>query len=80
VTKIETVSKTYMACAGLKDSEEKFPADIVLMHHARRCMEMGLDIIRLAKTIKLKNGDQLKIKIGVNTGPVTAGVVGYHKP
>jgi class 3 adenylate cyclase len=41
---------------------------------------MGLDVLRLVNTIKLKDGTDLKVKIGVNTGPVTAGVVGFHKP
>jgi class 3 adenylate cyclase len=80
VCKIETVSKTYMACAGLTDSEKQLPIELIMMSHARRCVEMGLDILRLVKTIKLKNGEQLQVKIGINTGPVTAGVVGFHKP
>mmetsp|Transcript_17725 Transcript_17725/g.31998 ORF Transcript_17725/g.31998 Transcript_17725/m.31998 type:complete len:2024 (-) Transcript_17725:332-6403(-) len=80
VTKIETVGKTYMACSGLKDSEADMPSHLLLRSHARRGVDMALDIIRTTKLFKLKYGEPLKVKIGINSGPVTAGVVGYHKP
>lgn len=80
VTKIETVGKTYLACAGLKDSETEMTSNILSVPHARRCVEMGLSVIREANKVILKNGEGLKFKIGINSGPVTAGVVGYHKP
>ncbi|MBK8156696.1 MAG: hypothetical protein IPK55_12210 [Streptococcus sp.] len=28
----------------------------------------------------IKNGDELRVKIGIHTGPVISGVVGLHKP
>jgi class 3 adenylate cyclase len=80
VSKIETVGKTYLACAGLKDSDRELNSALVQVPHARRAVEMGLSILRETMKIKLKNGDMLKVKIGINSGPVTAGVVGYHKP
>jgi class 3 adenylate cyclase len=30
--------------------------------------------------MRIKSGDPLLMKIGINTGVVTAGVVGFHKP
>ena len=80
VTKIETVGKTYMACAGLKDSEAELEPSLKEVSHSRRAVELSLAMISLAQTLRLKNGFQLQVKIGVNSGPVTAGVVGYHKP
>ena len=80
VTKIETVGKTYMACAGLKDFEAEIDPSLKEVSHPRRALEMSLAMISLAQTIRLKTGFQLQVKIGVNSGPVTAGVVGYHKP
>lgn len=79
-TKIETVGKTYMACAGLRDSESEMDTYYTSVPHARRCIEMGLAIIRNAEKIYLKNREVLQFNIGINSGPVTAGVVGYHKP
>lgn len=80
VTKIETVGKTYMACSGLKDSEIELDPAVKEVSHARRSVELGLAMISLVSTIRLKNGFQLQVKIGINSGPVTAGVVGHHKP
>jgi hypothetical protein len=50
------------------------------MSHARRALELAVDILRVIKTKVLKSGDPLLMKIGINTGKVTAGVVGHHKP
>jgi class 3 adenylate cyclase len=69
-----------MACAGLNDYESNLPPELQAMNHGRRALEFAVDIIRNCQNIYVKNGDTLKIKIGVNTGPVTAGVVGHHKP
>ncbi|OMJ86356.1 hypothetical protein SteCoe_12144 [Stentor coeruleus] len=79
-TKIETVGKTYMACAGLKDTENDLDQNFSSVSHARRTVEMGISIISLCENTYLKNGETLKVKIGINTGPVIAGVVGFHKP
>ncbi|OMJ90724.1 hypothetical protein SteCoe_6900 [Stentor coeruleus] len=79
-TKIETVGKTYMACAGLKDTEYDIDTYFSSVSHARRTVEMGISIINMCENTYLKNGETLKVKIGINTGAVTAGVVGYHKP
>jgi magnesium-transporting ATPase (P-type)/class 3 adenylate cyclase len=80
VTKIETVGKTYLACAGLEDSEIDIDPNIAHVPHARRALEMGLSVLKEAGKITLRNGNPLRFKIGINSGPVTAGVVGYHKP
>jgi class 3 adenylate cyclase len=50
------------------------------MTHERRGLELAVDILRNIKTKRLKNGDPLLMKIGINTGKVIAGVVGHHKP
>ena len=80
VTKIETVGKTYMACAGLKDSDAELDTNFSSVSHARRAIEMGLSIIRIVSNIHLRKGVTLSVKIGINSGNVTAGVIGSHKP
>ena len=79
VTKIETVGKTYMASAGIKDSEMELDSYLSSISHARRLVELALGMIRIVQKTHLK-GARVNIKIGVNSGPVRAGVVGYHKP
>ncbi|CAG9312635.1 unnamed protein product [Blepharisma stoltei] len=80
VTKIETVGKTYMACAGLKDSETELDYSLRSVSHTRRVIEMGIEIINYTQKIMLRSGDPIHVQIGINSGPVTAGVVGAHKP
>ena len=80
VTKIETVGKTYLACAGLKDSEKFMDGKLTSVPHARRAIELGLAVIREVQKIVLRDGNTLMFKVGINSGPVTAGVVGFHKP
>jgi phospholipid-translocating P-type ATPase (flippase) len=80
VTKIETVGKTYMACAGLKDSDKDLPPHLRKENHGRRAVEFALSILQEISEIQLKNDNKLQVKIGINSGPVSAGVVGQHKP
>ncbi|CAG9328780.1 unnamed protein product [Blepharisma stoltei] len=79
-TKIETVGKTYMACAGLKDSETELDPCFSSVSHVRRAIEMGIGILKTAEKTYLRKGVSLKVKIGIHSGSVTAGVVGDHKP
>lgn len=80
VSKIETVGNTYMACAGLKDSDFELKPGLRIIPHARRCIELGFAILKAASQMSLKSGEKISLKIGVNSGAVTAGVVGFHKP
>ncbi|CAG9328260.1 unnamed protein product [Blepharisma stoltei] len=80
VSKIETVGKTYMACAGLSIFESEMDPNLTCVSHARRAIEFGFLVIKTAKAIFLKNGEELSFKIGINSGRVVAGVVGNHKP
>lgn len=83
MVKIETVGKTYMAAGGLKEYEENLSNEFRAMSHVRRSVEFALDVLRSVASIKVKTpegDDNLKLKIGIHTGPVIAGVVGSHKP
>ena len=80
VTKIETVNKTYMVCGGLKDSEENLPPHLLAKNHAVRCVELAFEILNKIEPVYLKTGEKFRVKIGINSGPVIAGVVGEHKP
>ena len=80
VTKIETVGKTYMACAGLSDSDTDLLPQLRKENHGRRAVEFALAILQEISEIQLKNENFLQVKIGINSGTVSAGVVGQHKP
>ena len=51
-------------------------------NHAHKMVLTAFDIAEFVKTAKTKNSDEktrFDIRIGINTGPVVAGVVGAKK-
>ena len=80
VAKIETVGKTYLACAGLRDFEFEHTGECVEIPHAQRALELSFAILRNFKSTWLQDDRPLSFKIGICSGPVIAGVVGCHKP
>ena len=82
VQKIETVGKTYMACAGLKEYEYENLLDGTKSENSTtRILSLALEMMRQARQYKW--GDSLKefeLKIGIHYGTVLAGVIGFHKP
>lgn len=71
--KIKTVGDAYMCAAGVP-----FPVD----NHAIRIVAAAFDIIEFvnqSKLASLKRGAHFSVRIGINSGPVVAGVVGSKK-
>jgi len=79
LAKVETVGKTYLACAGLKERENELATGLKQKNHARRACEMAFEIMTLFKEYTVA-GKPLQANIGINSGPVIAGVVGSEKP
>lgn len=70
VEKIKTIGDAYMAAAGVplpRDDHAEAIADMALA--------MGPEITRCSAEI----GEQLEVRIGIDTGPVVAGVIGQAK-
>ncbi len=70
VEKIKTIGDAYMAVAGLPTPAED---------HARRMIEMALDMLDEARRCSAETGLTIELRIGVNSGPVVAGVIGASK-
>ncbi|NER38360.1 MAG: HAMP domain-containing protein [Oscillatoria sp. SIO1A7] len=68
--KIKTIGDAYMAVGGLPVPRED---------HAEAVAEMALDMQRELRRISVERGENFSIRIGVNTGPVVAGVIGTKK-
>lgn len=68
-----------MACAGLKDCEVEF--EINEANPIKRLLKVAFEMMKLVKPYTYGNdAKQLNLKIGINSGPVIAGVIGHHKP
>ena len=68
--KIKTVGDTYMAAAGLP---------IPVADHAIRAAYMALDMLDAIERFNQHSGRELKMRIGIDSGPVVAGIIGKHK-
>jgi class 3 adenylate cyclase len=67
--KIKTIGDCYMAAAGLPVPRED---------HAVATANMGLDMLHLITNSNYSNL-QLTLRIGINSGPVVAGIIGNKK-
>ncbi|MCB1740759.1 MAG: adenylate/guanylate cyclase domain-containing response regulator, partial [Gammaproteobacteria bacterium] len=70
VEKIKTVGDAYLAVAGLPEP---------CSDHALRACRLGLDMIRAAAAVRATGNLPLGVRVGVHSGPVTAGVIGKLK-
>jgi adenylate cyclase len=68
--KIKTVGDCYMAAAGVPDPH----AD-----HARRTALLALDMREAVATSAVAGREGLELRIGINSGPVVAGVIGRKR-
>ena len=81
IDKIKTIGSTYMAAVGLIPEYKIIQND---PHSTRRLMTSLIEFVR-AMRVKLKNindnsYNNFMLRVGVNIGPVTAGVIGARKP
>jgi adenylate cyclase len=68
--KIKSIGDAYMAAAGLP-----VPAE----DHAARAAHMALDMLEALSRFNARSGCNFETRIGVNSGPVVAGVIGKRK-
>ena len=70
IEKIKTVGDAYMAVCGLPQPVED---------HAERMVRMAIRMIHITREHSLENKVSMKLRVGINTGPVVAGVIGKSK-
>lgn len=79
IEKIKTIGSTYMAAAGLqpgKDGGDK-PRE---SHSVISLVEFALALVSVLEQINRESFQRFRLRIGINHGPVIAGVVGAQKP
>jgi adenylate cyclase len=67
--KIKTIGDAYMVVAGIPDPR---------MDHVQAAAEMGLAMLTHIETLSPRYPD-IRLRIGIHTGPVVAGVIGENK-
>jgi class 3 adenylate cyclase len=68
--KIKTIGDAYMAVGGLPHPRPD---------HAQAILEMAIKMLELIPTFMRQDGNPFRLRIGINTGPVVAGVIGIKK-
>ncbi|HSZ32550.1 MAG TPA: adenylate/guanylate cyclase domain-containing protein [Puia sp.] len=68
--KIKTIGDAYMVAGGVP---------VPSVDHARKICGMALQMQKVVKEMLNPFEEQISIRIGINTGPVTAGVIGVKK-
>ena len=70
IEKIKTIGDAYMAVCGLPDPCE---------NHIEQVMAMSVRMIQISREFSAERGISVRLRIGVNTGPVVAGIIGRRK-
>ncbi|KAG9259963.1 adenylate cyclase type 4-like [Astyanax mexicanus] len=82
IEKIKTIGTTYMAAAGLTNPNtgvERKDSEACEIHV--RCMvDFAIALMGRLDYINQHAFNNFKLRIGINHGPVIAGVIGAHKP
>ncbi len=68
--KIKTIGDSYMVVGGLPEPRA---------NHAEAVAEMALGMLRAIADLNRERGSTLSLRIGMNSGPVVAGVIGHKK-
>ncbi|KAG5680710.1 hypothetical protein PVAND_010201 [Polypedilum vanderplanki] len=72
VYKVETIGDAYMVVSGAPEKEK---------NHAEKVCDMALDMIEAITDLKdPSTGHHLRIRVGVHSGAVVAGIVGLKMP
>ncbi|XP_068163759.1 adenylate cyclase type 2-like [Antennarius striatus] len=82
VEKIKTIGSTYMAATGLTYSpltDERKKVEMSYTH-VRSMVEFAIALMGKMEVINAHAFNSFKLRIGINHGPVIAGVIGAHKP
>lgn len=70
VEKIKTIGDGYMVASGLPGPQED---------HVERICDLALSMREAVAGLRARDGQPLGLRIGIHTGPVVAGVIGYTK-
>ena len=70
VEKIKTIGDSYMVVSGMTVQKED---------HALTLFNLAKEMIKISAQFKDHNGNPIKLRIGINSGPAISGVIGKSK-
>jgi class 3 adenylate cyclase len=70
IEKIKTVGDAYMAVCGLP---------VPVPNHAERMVRMAIRMVHITREHAMEHNVSMKLRVGINSGPVVAGVIGKSK-
>ena len=70
IEKIKTVGDAYMAVCGLP---------VQVPDHAERMVRMAIRMVHITREHAMEHHVSMKLRVGINSGPVVAGVIGKSK-
>ena len=68
--KIKTIGDSYMAAAGIPEVQKD---------NTHRAAQMALEVKQLMSNYRTADGTKIEVRIGLDCGPVVAGVIGENK-
>ncbi|XP_076329995.1 adenylate cyclase type 3-like [Tachypleus tridentatus] len=82
IIKIKTIGSTYMAASGLNNEESTKPNIPVKekWRHLADLTEFALTLKETLSNINRESFNNFVLRMGINQGPITAGVIGARKP
>eukprot|EP01028_Stygiella_incarcerata_P004014 TRINITY_DN183_c0_g1_i12.p1 TRINITY_DN183_c0_g1~~TRINITY_DN183_c0_g1_i12.p1 ORF type:complete len:1529 (-),score=496.41 TRINITY_DN183_c0_g1_i12:489-4835(-) len=70
IVKVKNIGDAIMCCCGLFDEKD----------HALRLLRYGMGLIQIIEKYSAEHGHPIDVRVGINSGPVVAGVVGKKTP
>jgi class 3 adenylate cyclase len=70
IEKIKTVGDSYMAVCGMPEP---------VANHAERMVRMAIRMVHITREHALEHHVSMSLRVGINSGPVVAGVIGKSK-
>ena len=70
IEKIKTVGDAYMAVCGMP---------VPVANHAERMVRMAIRMVHITREHALEHHVSMALRVGINSGPVVAGVIGKSK-
>ncbi|KAI8622199.1 nucleotide cyclase [Chytriomyces sp. MP71] len=69
--KVETIGDAFLGVIGAPDR---------ISDHAERAANFAIDVIRMVGDFRTDDGEEIVTRIGLNSGPITAGILGDSNP